>query len=890
MKNFFRLSASILLVCSFFINALPCGPSYVSPVFDYKRAPENPFENFAAGKLGIVKTTYNRSVLLAAYRYINGGGFTPEEQKALIEVWQADFSNKSFDQGDTGEAVKKWVEKRKSVVGKEEKTPEIYVEREYGGYEFFPNCTENAFETATETLSSRIVSYGSDNKDVKDWVSAQDKVFANCSTGKQTPDEVQSSMPEWLQKDRAYQIAAADFYSLNYESAKKRFAEIALDSLSPWQETADYLVARTLIRQASLSKSEEKANGFYAEAEQKLLNLSSNKFADSAERLLGLVKYRLHPQDRTRELAQKLTNASGNQNFRQDVIDYTWLLDKFEKESLESEEKRKEAEKPKENNANSSNEGISEPNFKNANTIATGEKKNDDDLSIYLYTDDYQQNWTFFVKADATDDEAVAEAEKIVGKPLSDEMKKRVREARQNAYQNRFSSNRKEDYAGRYYGEEKTSLSILPDFMRYEDLTDWLFTYQIDNNESYLYAFSKYRQTNSDLWLMTAISKADKTSSELPRLMEEANQLSRTSLAFPTVAYHTARIYIEQGKSAEARKLLDDILASPDDLPISSVNQFMDLRLKLAETMEDYLRYSLRKPFAFQTEGQSGTIDEFIAEQKKWYDPKYEEKSREEYEREVEERFENEKKWQDRLMFDAAAMEVFNQHFPVSVMLEIEKSPAIPDYLREQFTMAVWTKSLILEDFATAQKIAPQVIKLRPEMDISINQILAAKTPAQKQSAVLFYILKNPILTPFIEDAFSKHDNVSDQFDSDDWWCAPYDLEYDSEKNEDVPSRLPPKPKFLTEAQSQAAQTERKKIKDLGDAPMFLGKKVLEWSKRAPTDKRVPESLYIVYEANGWKKYTCGNNTELRQEIGEVLKSRYPQSEWTQKISKEGEQ
>ena len=42
---------------------------------------------------------------------------------------------------------------------------------------------------------------------------------------------------------------------------KEHFGEIAQDTESPWQETADYLVARTLIRQASLTKSHEKAAG-----------------------------------------------------------------------------------------------------------------------------------------------------------------------------------------------------------------------------------------------------------------------------------------------------------------------------------------------------------------------------------------------------------------------------------------------------------------------------------------------------------------------------------------------------------------------------------------------------------------------------------------------------
>lgn len=887
MKTIFRLSTTFLLISAFVINALPCGPSYLTPLFDIKSAPENPYENFAAGRIGIVKNTFHRSVLFAAYRYINGGGFTPDEQKALVEVWEADFNNKSYDKDDTSEAVKKWVEKRKSVVGKEEKTPEIYVEREYGGYDFFPNCTSSAFETATATLSDRAVSSGSDDKNVKEWVKGQDQVFANCSSGRQIPAEPSGEMPEWLQKDRAYQIAAAEFYSLNYEEAKQRFAEIAQDSQSPWRETADYLVGRTLIRQASLAKSEETANQFYSEAEQKLQYLTAgNKYSDSAERLLGLVKYRLRPQERVAELGQKIAYQSGSQNFRQDLIDYTWLLDKFEKEGLEAEEKRIEAEKPKTPEVINPDVIANLP-ISSANTQSTSVKKNEDDLQIYLYTDDYQRNWTFFVDKDASDADALAEAEKVVGAPLTEEMKKRVREARQSAYQNRFTSNRQSEYQGGYYGSVEKSLSFVPSFLRQDELTDWLFTYQINNPESYLHALSKYRQSKSDIWLMTAISKADKSSTDLKTLFEAAERANRTSVAYPTIAYHEARLYLEFGKNAEAKKLIDEVLASSSDFPISTINQFLDLRVKLTETMDEFFRYSLRKPYAFDMDGNSGTIDEFIAEQKTWYDPKYEEKSREEYEKEVEERFKGDKLWQDRLMFNSDTIELINQHFSIAMMLEAMKSESLPDYMKGTFASAVWTKAVVLEDYTTAKKIEPEFLKYNPDFQEQIDKINLAKTPVQKRDAYFYFVLKNPVLSPFVEDGLGKTDNETGSFDANDWWCAPYDMTYDEATGEEVAAKPPPRPKFLTAEQSNAAQAERKKLKDLGDAPNFFAKRVLEWQKRAPADKRIPESLFIVWEANGWKKYSCGNNLELQEQIATLLKTRYPNSEWTRKLSEE---
>lgn len=893
MKISFRSLVSLFLILAFLGNVLPCGPAFVTPVFEYKYAPENPFENFAAGKIGIVKPTLHRSVLLAAYRYVNGGGLTYDEQKGLVEAWKADFSNEDFRTEDVNGAVKAWLERRKEVFEDEEKAPEIYTEREYGGYDFFPNCTKSAFDTATETLSARISSYGASDKNVLDWTQAQDKVFTNCASGRQIPDESTPAKAEWLHKDRAYQIAAAEFYSLNYAEAKRRFAEIAEDAESPWQETADYLVGRTLIRQASLSKSAEKSNEFYSEAERRLENTFSkrNKFSDSAERMLGLIKYRLHPRERVGELAQKLSYQSGNQNFRQDVIDYTWLLDKFEKESLEAEEKRKEAEKKQTESDNLTNVAVainSNSEWINANMNVVAAKKNENDLQIYLYSDDYSHNWTFYVKFDATDEEALAEAERIVGKPLSEEMKKRVREARQTAYAGQFNENKQGEYQGGYYGSEEKSLSILPDFLRRDDLTDWLFTYQIQSEESYLYALSKYRQTNADLWLMTAISKAGTNSTELKRLFDAAARLSRSAAAYPTVAYHAARLYLAQGKQTEAVKILDEVLNSSQDLPISSRNQFLELRLKTAETLDDFLKYSLRKPFTFDFDGKSGSIDDFIAEQKSYYDPKYAEQTREEYEREVEEQFKNERLWQDRLMFDSGTLESFNQHFPLAVLLDAQKSPALPDYLREHFAVVIWTKAIILEDSATARKIEPELLKYKPELKTAINQINTAKTPVERQNAVIYLILKNPILSPFVESSLEKSDNETDAFDTNDWWCAPYDSEYEEDGGETT-AKVPEKPKFLTAAQSEAAQAERKKIKDLGDAPKFLGEKVLEWARRSPTDKRIPESLYIIYEANGWKKYSCGNNEELREAAANLLKKRYPNSEWTQKIATENQ-
>ena len=879
MKKSKSFIIATFLLFVFSTHILPCGPYILTPVFDIESQPEVPYENFAAGKIGILKPKFHRSVLFAAYRYINGGTFTAAEQKALIDVWNAEYNNRDYVKDDSEDVIKAWAEQRKKVFGKDEKAADIYTERDYGGYDFFPNCTPNAFETATATLGDRIASYGSDNQDVKNWVIGQDAVFANCSSGKIQPADVDGSQPVWLQKDRAYQKAAASFYSLDYEEAKSQFSAIAQDFESPWRETADYLVGRTILRQASLTKNEARSTEFYTEAEGIFYRIAAGggKFSGSAENLLGLIKFRLHPQERTVELAQNLAYQNSGENFRQQLIDFTWLLDKFQKESLEKEEKRKADLKPKETNANTDiDERLSE-------TKGNADEKfpptdGAEYLTINIYDDEYKNNWTIYVKPEATDEETLAEAARVVTIPLTESLKKRILDSKKFAYTNLYSSTMSSPYPGAYYGEEELSRSILPAFMRENDLVDWLFSFQIQTDDAYRYALGKYRQTNSDLWLMTAISKADKDSTDINRLLEAAGKISPTAIAYPTVAYHQARILLDQNKKSEAKKILDGILLSTNDLPLSSINQFAALRFGLADDLEDFLRYAHRVPFGLTYGSEVQTLDQIIAEQKEGYNPEYSEGSKEEYDANVDKEYADEISLKGKPLLDDKATALINQHFPLTLLIETEKSPALPEYERKRFVTAIFVRALLLENYPFVQQFAPRMIEYFPDSTEEIKQILTARTPIEKQRAGIYLILKNEELSPYVPSGFGTS---QEQFSyATFWWCTPYE-------DEDYKPEVPDKPAFVTAAQSKAAQTELAKIKKIGDAPKYLGEAVLNWAKAAPRDRRLPESLSIVYDANGWDKYGCGSNDELHTEIGAFLKKNYPSSEGAQKVLEE---
>jgi hypothetical protein len=323
-----------------------CGPFMVEAVFVHTVHPSYPLERYAAGGIGVVQPTYARSYLYVAYRYLAGAGFTPAEQKALTSLWK-DRLEFGWSAGDE-DYVKAWLEARRKVVAQDPAPISVYRSREKPNeYETFLNCQKDSFDTAIATLNERIAKYGADSANVKTWVETQDQVFSNCAGGSFIPAELPGEADALSRADRAYQIAAANFYATNFDEAKKRFDSIVADSASPWRTNAIYLVARTLARKGSLGPPEQKQDSLSG-AETQLRKILADKTLGSlhpaATRLLNLVRLRAHPAERMKELAHVLTAKTANPNLKQDLWDYTILLDGL----LETDEDETSATIPKE--------------------------------------------------------------------------------------------------------------------------------------------------------------------------------------------------------------------------------------------------------------------------------------------------------------------------------------------------------------------------------------------------------------------------------------------------------------------------------------------------------------------------------------------------------------
>jgi hypothetical protein len=280
---------------------------------------------FLQGHLGILHR-YPPPFLFVAYRHLTGQGLDEEERKALADFW----GPRPEAWADQDKWMKEWLAARGQILGIESPMAKsgdraVYV----NPYFSYQNCLEDTFRSALKTLNERIALFGAGSAEIREWIAGQDAVLFNCWSPKVIPAPVSPQSDPTLRADRAYQIAAAHFYAGDFDEAEKLFRAIANDRSSPWQKIAPYLVARSIIRNATLHR-EAPDKALLARAEVQLETILADprlkETYPAAKRLLGFVLYRLKPEQRLSQLGSLLLQRHPD-TLKQDLYDYELLVD-----------------------------------------------------------------------------------------------------------------------------------------------------------------------------------------------------------------------------------------------------------------------------------------------------------------------------------------------------------------------------------------------------------------------------------------------------------------------------------------------------------------------------------------------------------------------------------
>lgn len=305
------LPAAMLLV-----GVWACGPDWEPEVFVPEHYPANASQ-FADGHLGVLQRGYYHAPLIVAYRYLHGGKLSDAEKAVYNPPAPPPYDEKNWQaRQNAAEAAKpnnRWVVARSAVDGAKgigDVPQERTIERRQANYtfkDFELNCTDGAFENAIATLNARAKVWGAGSAEFKEWVRGQDAVFSNCEKPSAAPAAIDAAWPALLRQDRAYQIAAANFYAGNFDEAVKEFEEVGRDASSPWSKWGEYLAARAEVRKAGAAVSSDRETAAFdldllKAAQTRLLRVERQTkdpaMRHAVEDELGFIQVRLDPSAR----------------------------------------------------------------------------------------------------------------------------------------------------------------------------------------------------------------------------------------------------------------------------------------------------------------------------------------------------------------------------------------------------------------------------------------------------------------------------------------------------------------------------------------------------------------------------------------------------------------
>jgi hypothetical protein len=330
-----RLLSTLLIVVAAVLLLVPpesqsCGPFLPEAQFSFRLGPTEQLP-YDRGRLGIVQPSYYRRNLIVAYRYFSGAPLTSEETATLAPTPAAPSKETPGLETGLSPATAAWLMARNEVPGMKPLTG-LIAERKVPGeqWQTYQACLDDAFTTAAATLKERSVKWGAGSPELAEWVRGQDAVFQNCSEGVHLPAELKPGANALLAADRRYQIAAAEFYAEKFADAGRDFKAIGRDAASPWHERAPYLVARALIRQATLGGDAQAMQAAERQLGAILVDPASKALRAPAIALLGFVRGRIDPEGRMAELGAALAKPRHGARFDQDVTDFTMLWDKLQ--------------------------------------------------------------------------------------------------------------------------------------------------------------------------------------------------------------------------------------------------------------------------------------------------------------------------------------------------------------------------------------------------------------------------------------------------------------------------------------------------------------------------------------------------------------------------------
>jgi len=361
-------------------------------------------------------------------------------------------------------------------------------------------------------------------------------------------------------------------------------------------------------------------------------------------------------------------------------------------------------------------------------------------------------------------------------------------------------------------------------------------------------AAGEWRQKHTEPWLVAALMEAKANDPGVAEIESAATKVPVSSPAYVTVSYQRARLMLEHGDAAAARKLTTSVMAGLGSGGTTAArNALLGERIKTAQSYTEFLADAPRTVIEMQSEAAFERPDP---------------------------------KQLPRQQFDWDAATAFNRQLPLARWIEAAKSKTLPLHLREAIAMAAWLRAQGLDDAATVKEAAPL-----------LPQPLRAAGEGTGFPVTLA-LLRNQGIRPYLEQGVQRSASygVLDSF-RDNWWCEKWgdgSRQRDPATGKPVTITMPMS--FLTSADKTAAADEVKRLNALPGGVAWVGRRAIDYAKAHPEDKDAPEALALTVRATRYGCYVGGDTDAaalkqkaISKEAFTTLHKQYPKSAWTAK-------
>ena len=244
------------------------------------------------------------------------------------------------------------------------------------------------------------------------------------------------------------------------------------------------------------------------------------------------------------------------------------------------------------------------------------------------------------------------------------------------------------------------------------------------------HAIDRFKERHDVAWLIAALSLADRTDPQTQTIIRQAEGVPADDPSWLTAQFHIVRLSLTTADKGDLRRRLDDVL-SKSTLTVGDRNLFQSLRMQLAATPAEFVKYALRTRVCYDS-GEETAPDAIACARDAW--PTDSVQPYGIYDKEGREGMVG-------LGEDARAL---IDRMPLDLRRDIGRDPRLADKLRLDMALTNFARAVDLQDNSAIDELSLALATLLPDMASEFRAIPKATPGADKRFAEFFVLAKIP--------------------------------------------------------------------------------------------------------------------------------------------------